>query len=171
MEGVATAMEHGDLRIGDAERERTMASLREHFALGRLTHEELDERLDQTLAARTQRDLAKVTEDLPGEGRGHAGPVPPHTIDSWQAAMREQRDHMRELARRHPGMSRDMRKPWHGGHPGRRHGHGPGPFIPLLAMAMVALVVVGGAGIFKALFFFILVAMVFSLVKRARQRK
>ncbi|MEV4217897.1 DUF1707 domain-containing protein [Nonomuraea sp. NPDC049725] len=166
---MATAMDHGDLRIGDAERERTMASLREHFALGRLTHEELDERLDRTLAARTRRDLATITQDLPGEGPvAQAGPVPPHTVDSWHAAMREQRDRMRELAQRHPGMSQHLRGPRH---PGRRHGHGPGRFVPILVLLMVAMVVTGGAGLFKLLFFVALGAMVFSLVKRACDRR
>ncbi|HUA30142.1 MAG TPA: DUF1707 domain-containing protein, partial [Streptosporangiaceae bacterium] len=35
-----------DLRIGDAEREAAAASLREHYAQGRLTLEEFNERLD-----------------------------------------------------------------------------------------------------------------------------
>ena len=43
-----------DLRIGDAERDATMAQLREHFAAGRLTFDELTERIDLTLAAKTQ---------------------------------------------------------------------------------------------------------------------
>jgi hypothetical protein len=55
-----------DLRIGDAERDAVMTALREHFAQGRLTHDELDERLDTALAARTAGDLRRVTADLPG---------------------------------------------------------------------------------------------------------
>ncbi|NRQ30967.1 DUF1707 domain-containing protein [Nonomuraea sp. NN258] len=75
-------MDPNDLRIGDAEREQTMAALREHFAQGRLTHEELDERLDRALAAKTARDLAAVTSDLPGAAYREAGspyaPADPH---------------------------------------------------------------------------------------------
>ncbi|MFD0471913.1 DUF1707 domain-containing protein [Nonomuraea thailandensis] len=67
-------MDRNDLRIGDAEREQTMAALREHFAQGRLTHEELDERLDRSLAAKTARDLAQVTADLPGQEPPTASP-------------------------------------------------------------------------------------------------
>jgi uncharacterized membrane protein len=54
-----------DLRVSDADREATAASLREHFALGRLSHEEFDQRLSAAFAAVTQRDLDAVTSDLP----------------------------------------------------------------------------------------------------------
>jgi hypothetical protein len=53
------------LRIGDADREATAASLREHFALGRLTQDEFNERLNDVFAAKTDTDLAKITSDLP----------------------------------------------------------------------------------------------------------
>ncbi len=54
------------LRIGDAEREAAAARLREHFAVGRLTMEEFQQRLDAAFAAKTDRDLARITSDLPG---------------------------------------------------------------------------------------------------------
>jgi DNA-binding PadR family transcriptional regulator len=54
-----------DLRIGDAEREATVAVLSEHFAQGRLTLEELDERLDAAFAATTQGQISRITWDLP----------------------------------------------------------------------------------------------------------
>lgn len=54
-----------DMRIGDAEREDAAARLREHCAAGRLTDEELDERLTDVYAARTQGDLGRVLRDLP----------------------------------------------------------------------------------------------------------
>ncbi len=53
------------LRIGDADREAAVASLREHFAVGRLTLEEFQHRLDAALSAKTDRDLADITGDLP----------------------------------------------------------------------------------------------------------
>ncbi|MFD0885743.1 DUF1707 domain-containing protein [Streptosporangium algeriense] len=53
------------LRIGDAERDAAMESLREHYAQGRLTHEEFEERLDVVLTARTGSDLARAGADLP----------------------------------------------------------------------------------------------------------
>jgi Domain of unknown function (DUF1707) len=54
-----------DLRISDADREATAASLREHYALGRLSLEEFNQRLSAAFAAVTQRDLDAVTGDLP----------------------------------------------------------------------------------------------------------
>lgn len=53
------------MRAGDADRDSTIASLREAFAEGRLTQEEFDERLETAHAARTYADLAQVTSDLP----------------------------------------------------------------------------------------------------------
>ena len=41
------------MRVGDAEREAAAAEVREHFASGRLTQDELNQRLDQTFAAKT----------------------------------------------------------------------------------------------------------------------
>ena len=54
-----------DLRIGDADREQAAASLREHFAQGRLSLEEFNERLDTVFTATTQGQLRRVTSDLP----------------------------------------------------------------------------------------------------------
>lgn len=54
-----------DLRIGDAERETTADSLREHYAQGRLSLEEFNERLSAAFSAVTQRDLDELTADLP----------------------------------------------------------------------------------------------------------
>jgi hypothetical protein len=53
------------LRIGDRERDATAAELQEHFAHGRLTLEEFNERLDAVFEARTQSDLTRITADLP----------------------------------------------------------------------------------------------------------
>jgi len=53
------------LRIGDADREAVAGSLREHYAHGRLTLDEFQERLDATFAAKTDNDLGRITSDLP----------------------------------------------------------------------------------------------------------
>jgi hypothetical protein len=53
------------LRIGDADRESVAAELREHYAHGRLTLDEFSQRLDAVFAAKTQRDLQRITSDLP----------------------------------------------------------------------------------------------------------
>ena len=54
-----------DLRIGDADREAAAATLREHYAQGRLTLEEFNQRLDAAFAATTQSQLRHITRDLP----------------------------------------------------------------------------------------------------------
>src|SRR5690625_2353914 len=54
-----------DLRVGDAERDDATAALGEHFAAGRLTKMEFDERAEQVSTARFERDLTSVFEDLP----------------------------------------------------------------------------------------------------------
>ena len=65
------------IRVGDADRERVTARLREHFAEGRLTSEELDERITAALSAKTVGDLRRVMADLPDPA-----PVPPPTMPS-----------------------------------------------------------------------------------------
>ncbi|HEY3652536.1 MAG TPA: DUF1707 domain-containing protein [Streptosporangiaceae bacterium] len=64
-----------DLRIGDAERDVAMTQLREHFVAGRLTFDELSERIDAALIAKTQRQIDRLTADLPRLPRParHAG--------------------------------------------------------------------------------------------------
>ena len=54
-----------ELRVGDDERDAAAERLREHAARGRLTLEELDERLGRALGARTRADLAVLEDDLP----------------------------------------------------------------------------------------------------------
>jgi len=58
-----------NIRVGDAEREAVAAQLRDHYADGRLTLDELNERIDQAFAARTRADLAGLTRDLPMSAR------------------------------------------------------------------------------------------------------
>ena len=53
------------IRISDADRDCASARLRDHYAEGRLTHEELDERVTAALEARTLGDLRRVMADLP----------------------------------------------------------------------------------------------------------
>ena len=68
-----------ELRIGDAERDAAMAQLREHFVAGRLTFDELTERIDAALTAKTQRQIDTLMADLPRPPRVRTdagGPVP-----------------------------------------------------------------------------------------------
>ena len=51
--------------VSDADRDLAVARLREHFAAGRLTHAELDERLTAALTAQSAGDLRGLLADLP----------------------------------------------------------------------------------------------------------
>jgi Domain of unknown function (DUF1707) len=53
------------LRASDADRDRTAQLLREHHAVGRLTAEEFEGRLEQVFAARTLGELDALLDDLP----------------------------------------------------------------------------------------------------------
>jgi Domain of unknown function (DUF1707)/Cell wall-active antibiotics response 4TMS YvqF len=58
------------LRASDADRERTIARLREHAAEGRLTLEEFTDRMSTAYLARTNEELEELARDLP------SAPVP-----------------------------------------------------------------------------------------------
>jgi Domain of unknown function (DUF1707) len=53
------------LRIGDAERDAAAADLGEHYVAGRLTLDELHERLGAVFCAKTYGQLARIMADLP----------------------------------------------------------------------------------------------------------
>lgn len=72
-----------DLRASDAEREETVAALREHAGQGRLDLSELSERLDRAYAARTRADLAALVDDFPRI-------VPPARREAARAAERRE---------------------------------------------------------------------------------
>jgi hypothetical protein len=125
-----------NVRVGDADREAVAAQLREHYADGRLTLEELNERLDQTFAATTKADLNMVMRDLPQAMRPGAGL--PYAGTGWPGQ---------------PGPGRPG--PMSPG-PGQRHGQGGwdggsrrpgGAFAPLLGLVWL-LVILGSVFMF-----------------------
>ncbi|QXJ26352.1 DUF1707 and DUF2154 domain-containing protein [Actinomadura graeca] len=67
------------MRASDADRERIAHVLREAAGEGRLTLEELDERLDAVYAARTYAELEPITRDLPDPGAAASPARPPGT--------------------------------------------------------------------------------------------
>jgi hypothetical protein len=67
--------QHLELRASDADRERIAKILHDAMAEGRLTIDELDERLQRTYAAKTLGDLVPMTVDLPVAGMS-ALPIP-----------------------------------------------------------------------------------------------
>ena len=67
------------LRASEDEREHTAALLREHCQQGRLSIDELAERLDVAFAARTRGELDSLVGDLPAQApQATAGTLPRH---------------------------------------------------------------------------------------------
>jgi hypothetical protein len=81
---VSPAGEPGDgrpeLRASHADRDRVVEQLRVAAGDGRLTAEELDERLEVALTARTYRELAVLTADLPPAGTSSAAVAKPKDV-------------------------------------------------------------------------------------------
>jgi len=65
-----------ELRASHEDRDRVVELLRVSAGDGRLTAEELDERLEQAMTARTYGELAKVVADLPAAGSVASVPAP-----------------------------------------------------------------------------------------------
>ena len=68
----------GDLRVSDADRDRAVAELSEHFQTGRLAQEEFEDRAGRALQARTGGELSELFTDLP-QGQPRAG-MPPAAV-------------------------------------------------------------------------------------------
>jgi hypothetical protein len=62
------------IRVSDSDREQAADVLREAAGQGRISLDELDERLESAYAAKTYADLTAITHDLPHSGQM---PVPP----------------------------------------------------------------------------------------------
>ena len=60
---------HHSLRASDADRDAVVDRLREAAGEGRLEPDELEQRVDGVLRARTYGDLAELLDDLPADGR------------------------------------------------------------------------------------------------------
>ena len=71
------------LRIGDLERDRAVSDLGDHFAAGRLTREEFDERADQAMQARFSSELDPLFADLPQSQPDQPQPMQPPGPQSW----------------------------------------------------------------------------------------
>jgi hypothetical protein len=116
-----------NMRVGDADREAIAAQLREHYADGRLTLDELNERIDQTFAAKTKADLNTVMRDLPHSvpGTGSFGST------GWQGPAWEG-----PLATRSSWDQND-------GHGARQGARGPfaAAFAPLMGLVWVFIVI------------------------------
>ena len=154
-----------NVRVGDADREAVAAQLREHYADGRLTLDELNERIDQTFAAKTKADLNTVMRDLPQVAQPTAGM--PYGGTAWQGPA------------------------WHGPmatRPGQDYGHGsgngrqprgPGAFAPIMGLVWLCIIFgsvilfggIGGGGRPLAIVLFLAaLALVRRLIGLGRRR-
>ena len=75
-----------DLRVSDQERDRTAQELREHYAAGRITEDEFNDRVQEAYSARTQQQLGALLSDLPAL---------PATPQQLRAELAERRRHLR----------------------------------------------------------------------------
>ncbi|WP_067482444.1 DUF1707 SHOCT-like domain-containing protein [Actinomadura hibisca] len=150
-----------DLRVGDIERDAVATALHDHFAAGRLTREELEERLDTALAAKTRTDLREIVRDLP---EPHGLPEPPQAPTAQP-----------------PRPTWGHHQAW-GGHPARRrhhlthHGHHGRPhgFPVLLAVFLIVGFSAGfGAAVptvlALAMLIWVVRAVVFATTQRPRR--
>jgi hypothetical protein len=78
----------GMARVGDQERERTVALLRRHYLRGRLSVEELMERLEVALTARHDSDVRLALRELPATWRDQAMEARSGLGETWRAARR-----------------------------------------------------------------------------------
>ena len=79
--------QHPELRVSDADREATVVRLREAGGEGRLTLEELAERVERADAARTRGDLDALTADLPASAGAVRMPAAPAKERRWIVAI------------------------------------------------------------------------------------
>jgi hypothetical protein len=148
------------IRVSDADRERVTARLREHYAEGRLSTDELDDRVSAALGARTFGDLRRVMVDLPEPALAPpGGPVPPSgsAPRGWAP----------------PG---GAPPPWAGGYGWGFRRRRRLRIAPLLLIALIAVLVLPGAGFVLAAFFKVilvlwLVALVAGLIAASRFRR
>jgi hypothetical protein len=82
------------IRASDADREQAGQALRDHFAAGRLSDDELSERLDGVYRATTMQELEQLRVDLP--------PLPASPL-SRRAELQQRRAELRPQLLQHAG--------------------------------------------------------------------
>jgi len=81
-----------DLRLSDADRDEAVSVLGQHHALGRLSLDEFNERVDAAYRAVTQSDLERLFADLPARTAVDAQPFPqPVTVPVGSCGASRQR--------------------------------------------------------------------------------
>src|SRR5690242_21905656 len=88
------------IRVGDVERGAVESRLRDAHVEGRLTLDELSERLEECWAARTRADLGRLTEDLPPAADAvGVEPARPARRESGKAAAHRVRSEERRVGK------------------------------------------------------------------------
>src|SRR5436305_13638024 len=82
------------IRASDDDREQAARALREHYAAGRLTEEELAERVDRVYRATTTEELEHLRRDLPS---------PPASPGAGRAELRRRQGELRAQLLQHAG--------------------------------------------------------------------
>jgi uncharacterized protein DUF1707 len=90
-EAPVASQDPGRVRASHADRDQVVAVLKAAFVQGRLTKDELEDRVGQTFASRTYAELAVITADIPSglvaaelrHGRSRA----PQQGDAWGAGV------------------------------------------------------------------------------------
>lgn len=160
------------VRVGDTERDHVVGRLHDHFAQGRLTTAELDERLDAALRAKTAGELSTVMSDLPEPQQARQRSVrdqPP----SWQLPYGSGsfghgpfgHGPFGHGAVRHGGFHGSHGPPWR-----MAGGRGMPGFVPLAPVLLVVLLIAAGQTLFFVLPF-ILMLLVFKGVFGRRYRR
>ncbi len=88
------------LRVADADRERTVRTLGDHHAQGRITYEEFVERMERAYEARTGEELEALTRDLP-VGTTAATPARRAKKRRWLVSVMSGSDRTEEVAPEH----------------------------------------------------------------------
>src|SRR4051794_29372203 len=77
-----------EMRASDADRERVVERLREHFGAGRLTEEEFGARVERAYGSATLTELEALTLDLPEEPGQSLAPQPKRHVTRGGRALR-----------------------------------------------------------------------------------
>jgi hypothetical protein len=80
MPTLRTMPSYSELRCSDSDRERVVTFLREQHSVGRLDHDELDERVGGAYAAKTIGQLERLMADLPRPGYPHRQARPTQSV-------------------------------------------------------------------------------------------
>jgi hypothetical protein len=76
----------GQVRVSDEDRDRAVEALRSHYAAGRLSADELEERVERAYHSTTRGDVDRLFSDLPSDrGRRAAARLEQANRGAWRA--------------------------------------------------------------------------------------